>query len=138
MIAFDADVYALLLAGEPSVVQRAESLSDTEHWITIVVAEEVLRGRLSAIRRADASSGKRSVQRAYEFLALSLAQLQQLKILPYNQAAEMLFADWRRQKLRLGTRDLRIAAICAAHGAKLISRNRRDFDQVPGLVVEYW
>jgi predicted nucleic acid-binding protein len=33
---------------------------------------------------------------------------------------------------------LRIAAICVAHSATLISRNRRDFDQVPGLMVEYW
>jgi len=29
--------------------------------------------------------------------------------------------------------DLRIAAICVAHATILISRNRTDFEQVPGL-----
>jgi predicted nucleic acid-binding protein len=29
-------------------------------------------------------------------------------------------------------------ALAMDHGAKLVSRNRRDFDRVPGLVVEYW
>ena len=59
-------------------------------------------------------------------------------ILPYTAQAEALYQEWRSQKIRLGTHDLRIAAICVAHMARLISRNLRDFDQVPGLQVEYW
>jgi predicted nucleic acid-binding protein len=31
------------------------------------------------------------------------------------------------------THDLRIAAICVAKGAKLVPRNRRDFEGIPGL-----
>jgi predicted nucleic acid-binding protein len=27
---------------------------------------------------------------------------------------------------------------CAAHSAKLISRNHRDFESVPGLSVDFW
>jgi predicted nucleic acid-binding protein len=29
-------------------------------------------------------------------------------------------------------------AICVAHNAKLITRNRRDFERIPGLIVEFW
>jgi tRNA(fMet)-specific endonuclease VapC len=59
-------------------------------------------------------------------------------VLSYTPHAETLYQQWRQQRLRLPTHDLRIAAICVAHVATLISRNRRDFAQVPGLQVEFW
>jgi tRNA(fMet)-specific endonuclease VapC len=39
--------------------------------------------------------------------------------------------------IRVGISDLRIAAICTLHAATLISRNRKDFEQVPGLSVGF-
>ena len=48
------------------------------------------------------------------------------------------FHDFRSRKIRVATHDLRIASISIAHRVKLVSRNRRDFDRVPGLDVEYW
>jgi len=34
--------------------------------------------------------------------------------------------------------DLKIAAICIAHDATLLTRNVRDFEAIPGLRVENW
>lgn len=34
--------------------------------------------------------------------------------------------------------DLRIAAICVSHATKLVTRNLRDFAQVPDLAFEVW
>jgi predicted nucleic acid-binding protein len=34
--------------------------------------------------------------------------------------------------------DTNILTDCAANNAKLISRNRRDFERIPGLAVEFW
>ncbi len=41
-------------------------------------------------------------------------------------------------KLRIGTMDLRIAAIAIAQDALLLSKNLTDFRTVPGLSVEDW
>ena len=48
------------------------------------------------------------------------------------------FVQRAAARVRIATHDLRIAATCVAHAAKLISRNRRDFERVPGLIVEFW
>ena len=68
----------------------------------------------------------------------SLQELRHFAVLPFTADAESLFHDFRSRKIRVATHDLRIAAISIAHWVELISRNRRDFDRVPGLDVEYW
>jgi tRNA(fMet)-specific endonuclease VapC len=54
----------------------------------------------------------------------------------YVARAEQIPAD--DQKIRVSTHDLRIAAICVSASATLISRNRADFQRIPGLDVEFW
>jgi tRNA(fMet)-specific endonuclease VapC len=43
-----------------------------------------------------------------------------------------------KQRIRIGTMDLKIVAIVLSQDAKLISRNLVDFAKVPGLTVEDW
>ena len=42
----------------------------------------------------------------------------------------------RKRKIKIGRTDLRIAATVLEHGAILVTRNRRDFKQVPGLRID--
>lgn len=56
MIAFDTDVFTEILAGDAAYVQRARAIPREEQFVPIVVVEEILRGRLSAIRLAEAGS----------------------------------------------------------------------------------
>ena len=44
----------------------------------------------------------------------------------------------RRQQVRIGTKDLRIAALALSKNATLVTRNTRDFAKVPGLHMVDW
>jgi tRNA(fMet)-specific endonuclease VapC len=59
-------------------------------------------------------------------------------IVLFDERSAEQFDALRAAKLRLGTMDLKIAAIALAHQALLLSANRRDFERVPGLHVENW
>ncbi len=56
----------------------------------------------------------------------------------FNEGAATEFDRLKKLKVRIGTMDLRIAAITLAHSATLITRNRRDFEKVPGLNFADW
>jgi tRNA(fMet)-specific endonuclease VapC len=138
MIAFDTDILTDLLLGKEQVVALVAAIPIVEQALPIIVAEEILRGRLDLVRRAEAGKGKMSVETAYHFLRQTLIDLRLINILPYTAEAEARFSDWKQQKLKVKTHDLRIAAIAVAHHAVLVSRNRRDFEKIPGLAVEFW
>jgi tRNA(fMet)-specific endonuclease VapC len=45
---------------------------------------------------------------------------------------------WRAQRIRIGTMDLKIAAIVLVHDALLLSVNLRDFQQISNPRVANW
>ena len=138
MIAFDTDVLTEILLGDAGYRSRAAAIPEHEQTVPVIVIEEILRGRLNIIRQAEANHAKISMERAYELFEETFRDFQQLYILSYTAQAEQVYRQWRQEKVRVSTHDLRIAAICVAHGATLISRNRQDYAQIPGLTVQFW
>jgi tRNA(fMet)-specific endonuclease VapC len=138
MIAFDTDILTEILMGAPEFFTRASSIPHHEQAVPVVVIEEIIRGRLQVIRQAEAGTARIDLARAYALFEQTIRDVQRLTILAYTPQADMHYHQWRQQRLRIPTHDLRIAAICVTHAARLISRNRRDFEQVPGLLVEFW
>ena len=137
MIALDTDILTLVLYGDAAVTARLNTVPIVEQGVPIVVLDELLRGRLAAIRQSEAGRGAKLTD-AYELLRRTLDDTRKYELLSFTLPAEQLFANWKRQKLKVGSKDLRISAICVAHGAKLVTRNARDFTQVPGLNLEVW
>jgi tRNA(fMet)-specific endonuclease VapC len=102
---------------------------------TIVSVEEVLRGWLAIIHRL------RDVHRqvpAYVRLRQLFNVLSDWEILPFDERAADQFVGLRRQRIRIGTMDLKIASIALINDALLITANLRDFSLVPELRCENW
>lgn len=137
-LAFDTDVLTDILRGDPAVVRRAAAIPAGQQAVPVVVVEEIIRGRLNMIRRAEAGRAKITINQAYELFERTLDDFRGATVLSYTPSADALYQRWRGARLRLSTHDLRIAAICVAHSATLVSRNRRDFERAPGLAVEFW
>jgi len=102
---------------------------------TIVSVEEVLRGWLAIIHRSH------DVHRqlpAYARLRKLFEVLSDWEIVPLDERAADQFTDLRRQRIRIGAMDLKIASIALVNDALLVTANVRDFSRVPGLRCEDW
>ncbi len=101
----------------------------------VVSVEEVLRGWLAIIHRL------RDVHRqipAYVRLGQFFNVLSDWEIVPFDERAADAFVGLRRQRIRIGTMDLKIASIALVSDALLVTSNLRDFSLVPGLRCENW
>jgi tRNA(fMet)-specific endonuclease VapC len=75
---------------------------------------------------------------AYGRLLSHLDNYRRIPVLAFDEAAATTFQRLRRSRLRVGTMDLKIAAIVLSRDATLLSRNLGDFSQIPSLHVEDW
>ena len=132
---FDTDHLTLYDHVAVSVWRRLTQHPPGSVGISAVTVEEYLRGRLAALTRHP--SGPQHVQ-AYARLVASLQLLQQFPIVAFDQACESQYQQLRALRLRVGSQDLRIAASALVHRLTLVTRNRRDFAQVPSLVLDDW
>lgn len=75
---------------------------------------------------------------AYARLGEAVVRLARWHILPYTEPAIARVAQLKALRLNVRLMDLRIAAIALESGAVVLTRNRRDFERVPGLTIEDW
>jgi len=118
------------------LIGRMQSVQETETFgVAIVTVEERMRGWLAVI--AKEQSALRQVV-GYRELTLLFEFYHEFEIAPFDEVAARNFERLRGQKLRIGTRDLKIAATALVNNAVLLSANRADFERVPGLRVVNW
>ncbi len=138
MLILDTDHMSLLEWGGESSAALRKRLADIdpeEVATTIISYEEQMRGWMSYIAR-----GKSIAQQleAYQRLRRHLENYRQIPVLDFDKPAVDEFQHLRSARIRIGTMDLKIAAIVLSRGATLLSRNLADFTKVPGLKIEDW
>jgi tRNA(fMet)-specific endonuclease VapC len=134
----DTDHLSLLLAGNAEI-HRAVRVYDGEVGVTIVTVQEIFNGWV--VRLNDPAQDYQLVLlytqfcRAVEYLkAIPIANFGNDADRHYRQ---LLIDNPPLRKARL-QKDVRIAAIALSCNATIVTRNQRDFSQVPGLTIADW
>ena len=135
MFILDTDHISLFQRNQPHVSARVLATPPLELATTIITVEEQLRGRLSRVGQAKTDQ---ALVQAYHNLGATVEFFQSITVINFDAAAQAVFTQLRAQKLRLGTQDLRIAAIALSRQATVVTRNQQDFGRVPKLVIEDW
>jgi tRNA(fMet)-specific endonuclease VapC len=129
----DTDHLSLHFRGSQQIRRKLALFPPDEIAITVISAEEQLRGRLAQIRKA---SNNDSLATAHRKFRQAIYDLAKLNILEFDSGAITILEDLKQHRLRIGSQDMRIAAIALANNAIVITRNRIDFGQIPGLTIE--
>ena len=132
---FDTDHLTLYQHKHPPLMQRLAVQPRDAVGICPINIEETMRGRLAVLARV--LTGVKHVQ-AYARLAAAEQMFRTFPLVPFDASSESLFQQLRATHLRVGTLDLKIAAVALTNGLTVLTRNRSDFGRVPGLTLADW
>jgi tRNA(fMet)-specific endonuclease VapC len=139
MVVLDTDHLSLLEWSESDegmrLRMRLEGLNADGAATTIINYEEQMRGWMAYLAKA-----KRIEQQieAYRRLNRHLDNYRKIEVLEFDSRAAQHFEQFIQDRIRMGTMDLKIAAIVLSRKATLLTCNQRDFRKVPGLRFEDW
>lgn len=117
------------------LLERLDRLPPDDIATSIVSFQEQVQGSLAYLKRARKPE---QIVTAYAKLETIWRWFLRMNVLSYTAEAQARFAELKPRCPRVQAMDLRIACIALVTDSTLLSRNLRDFRQVPGLVVEDW
>jgi tRNA(fMet)-specific endonuclease VapC len=117
------------------LLQRLRETDPAQISTTIISYEEQMRGWLSYIAKAQTED--KQVE-AYKQLKNQLMNYCAIPVIEFELDAVREFNRLRKVYPRLGTMDLKIAAITIVNRSILLTRNSSDFGQISGLSIEDW
>lgn len=139
MFILDTDHISILQAkaGEDwrRLRMRLDAQPRSNFHVSIISFHEQVGGWYAQLGRAKDAN---DTLRAYRMMERTLATFAGAQVLPFDEAAIQLFADLRKQKVRIDTMDLRIACVAITRNMTLLTRNAADFARVPGLKFADW
>jgi predicted nucleic acid-binding protein len=137
MIVLDTDIVTLLSYGKTASLQERISTTSEELAVTIITRMEILQGRFASIRNA---ADQEELGVAMDRFLASELLLNSFTRLDLTDAARKYFEQLGKAKKTKNMRrgDMLIACISLAHQALLVTRNEKDYKNVPGLKVENW
>ncbi len=135
LFVLDTDHLSMFQRGYGPLLPRIQAVPASRMAITIISVEEMLQGRLAQVRRA--GPGEERIN-AYTWLEKTIRFFQFFQILSFDAEVERRYAALLARRLGVGAQVLKIAAIALNHHAVLVTRNRRDFNQISELPLEDW
>ena len=132
---FDTDHLTLFHHRHPPLMDRLARHPPDAVAICPINIEETMRGRLAVLARS--LTGDKHVH-AYAHLVAAVEMFHLFPVVPFDSASETQYQQLRAARLRVGSLDLKIAAIALTHRLAVLTRNRSDFERVPGLTLEDW
>jgi tRNA(fMet)-specific endonuclease VapC len=134
----DTDIMTLWLYANERVRKRFDAVVNPDRVaITIVTHVELFRGRFAAVVSAATGAECLAAQHRLEHTQTQLAGAEVVPIT--EEVAEQFDALRSLKKLnKMGAGDRLQAALALAHGATLVTRNTKDFAQVPNLKLDNW
>ena len=132
---FDTGHLTLYHHNHPQLLQPIAIHPADAVGISPISIEETMRGRLAVLTRHQ--TGAAHVQ-AYAHLVASVELFRLFPIIPFDSASEARYQQLRAARLRVGSQDLKIAAVALTNNLTLLTRNRKDFGRVPGLALDDW
>ncbi|WP_373540041.1 type II toxin-antitoxin system VapC family toxin [Chamaesiphon sp.] len=130
----DTDHLSLYGRNHSALIERLQ-VDSVRLTTTAINLEEQLRGRLAQVAVAKVGI---SLANAYRWLSETVKLLSDFEVLQFTEEAQIIYREFRSQRIRVGTQDLRIASIVIAHNGVLLSINLRDFEKIPNLMVRDW
>ena len=126
----DTNIWIVLLKQPPLGLRQRLDMEDANNIVTCsVVKAELWHG---ALKYQNSQQRQTTVE---NLLAPYIS-------LPFDDAAARHYGNIRHELEKraqvIGPNDLKIAAICLAHGLTLVSSNADEFGRVAGLQLEDW
>lgn len=134
----DTDHTSLFLEGDRSVIAKVAQM-DSNLAITVITVQELFNGWVVRINNPAYAS---NLVWLYTKLLRTTEFIKIIRVLNFDEAADTCYRkilqDYRQLDKKRLHKDLRIAAITLSLDATLVTRNYRDFSQVPNLKIENW
>lgn len=131
----DTDHVSLFQRGNPFVISKISQIEPENIIITIITVEEQLRGRLNVIKK---TLSQEILIDSYSRLKMTLDYFNTVNILEFNTLAYEFYVQLKEKKIRIGTQNFKITSIALSVNAIVVTRNKKDFSQVPNLLLEDW
>ncbi len=131
----DTDHLSLHQRGHHAVTLQVRATPNQDVVASVISFEEQLRGWLDVVRRVENTP---KLPLAYQSLREMQTYFCRLRLIDFDAQAQHIYDRLRATYRRQGTMDLRIAACAINNNAILVTRNQRDFSQIPLLQIEDW
>jgi tRNA(fMet)-specific endonuclease VapC len=134
----DTDHVSLWLQGNPLIYAKTTGTS-LNIAVTIVTVQELFNGWVVQINNPAQAN---NLIELYTRFSATVEFLRNIQVFNFDTAADAQFQQLlnshpalRKNRIQ---KDVRIAAIALSVNAILVTRNQRDFSQVPNLTLENW